>query len=219
MQTGLGAPRPYRGFPTGDQALDPGLVRAAMDREGVPFGKGDAVIGVAPAMYGEDGGHAVAVRIGLDGYSIRTEQFAMLGETVDRVSDLVGMTGLTVDSIVVDPTGVGAGLVDMLRGRGLAVIECPWKGRPESTVLYRDRGAELCLRFRKWAERGALSADVVTEGDIETLRVQSNRDGKVETPPNFGMLGLPSGVVRPHPRAQAFALTFGGTRHRAEWGG
>jgi len=57
------------------------------------------------------------------------------------------------DKIIVDSTGIGAGVFDILKENGLPVIECKFGGAPRNKILFQNTKAEMYWYARSLFEK------------------------------------------------------------------
>jgi hypothetical protein len=128
-----------------DQFISPAAVDAAVKRELDPSHNDPLVIGVDVARYGSDQS-VIFPRKGRDARSIAPLVFR--GISLDKLEDYVVhfCANHPVAQIMIDGTGLGAGLCDHLIRRGFNVTDIQFAGRPQQMidgVRYANRRAEI----------------------------------------------------------------------------
>lgn len=133
----------YNGFISVD------IARAAIERELTLDSGAGLVMAVDVARFGNDSS-VIGYRQGRDARSRPFKKFK--GLTITRLAEIVMQEAdrERPDMIVVEATGVGAGLVDMLRDRGYKVHEVHPGAAAEKHELYVNRRAEYWSTMRDW---------------------------------------------------------------------
>lgn len=67
--------------------------------------------------------------------------------------------GEAYDYVVVDPIGLGAGIIDRLREQGISVIEVNVSGKPHDPLKYKNLTSELWDKMKTWLEVGSITED------------------------------------------------------------
>ncbi len=135
-------------------------VLAALQRE-LPYTPNEPVVlGVDPARFGNDGS-VIFPRQGLDARSRPVERYQGLDtvELAAKVSDAARRYNAA--AIFVDGTGIGAGVVDILRRGHFNVFDVQFASKPSAKTLapgmkLANKRAEIYLECRDWLERGCL---------------------------------------------------------------
>lgn len=125
------------------------IMRAAIERELTPDYQAGLIMAVDVARYGSDSS-VIAFRQGRDAKSIPSKKFkglslVKLAEICMREADIH-----RPDVIVIEATGVGAGVIDIMRDRGYKVVEVHPGAAAEKHELYVNRRAEYWSIMRDW---------------------------------------------------------------------
>jgi hypothetical protein len=107
------------------------------------------ILGVDVARYGDDS-TVFSLRRGRD---FRThQQLQFRGLSTVKVAELVMQTAELhrVDGIVIESTGVGAGVIDVCRDRGCKIVEVHPGSPALEPLIYVNKRAELWGKMRDW---------------------------------------------------------------------
>ena len=131
------------------QFIGPELVDEAIRRQLSPSGD-PLVIGVDVARFGSDSS-VIYPRRGMDARSILPLEFRNI--PLDQLEDQIisFCNQHRVSYVFVDGTGIGGGLVDHLRRRGLNVIDVQFASRPDATIdgiRWANKRAEIWGHLR-----------------------------------------------------------------------
>lgn len=128
-------------------------VEAAMER-GVYTDRSDPlIIGVDVARFGM-AESVIYPRIGMDARSWPARRYRgldvvqLVGKVVEMVREFKDL-GLKCSGLFVDGTGVGGGVVDMLRNLGYNPIEVQFGSRPTDSNTYRYKSDEIWGKMRE----------------------------------------------------------------------
>lgn len=150
---GLFPSQSFNGFISTDAVHD------AMTRELYSDKDAGLVMAIDVARYGVDSS-VIGFRQGRDARSIPKKKFK--GLSLTKLAE-IAMNEANVhkpDAIVVESTGIGAGLVDIMRDRGYKIIEAHPGAPAFETKLYVNRRAEYWSEMRDWIyEQGCLPED------------------------------------------------------------
>lgn len=182
------------------------IAREAMERDMIADNGAGLIMAIDVARFGDDES-VIGFRQGRDARSRKFKKFK--GLTITKLAE-IAMREADIhqpDAIVVEATGVGAGLVDIMRDRGYKVIEVHPAAPAARDALYVNKRAELWYLMRDWlAEEGCIS----DEGDMFTqlttiLYTLDRHEQRVKIEPKQEMKkrGLPS-----PDEADTLALTF-----------
>lgn len=190
----------YNGFIGVDAVND------AINRELTMDHGAGLVMAIDVARFGNDTS-VIAFRQGRD---FRTRKYLQFkGLTITKLAE-IAMQQADIhkpDAIVVESTGVGAGLIDILRDRGYKVIEV----HPGSAAIkfdhYVNKRAEYWDGMREWIqEEGCLPEDADLKAQLTTILYAFDRHEqriKLEAKEDMKKRGLPSPDI-----ADTLALTF-----------
>lgn len=182
------------------------IVKDAQCRELVSDSDAALIMAIDVARFGNDRS-CIRYRQGRDARSIPTKTFK--GLTITKLAE-IAMRDADIhkpDAIVVEATGVGAGLVDIMRDRGYKVVEVHPGAAANKHELFINRRAEYWSEMRDWlAEEGCIdpSDDLFTE--LTTILYSLDRHEqrlKLEAKEEMKKRGLPS-----PDNADTLALTF-----------
>lgn len=193
------------------------LICAAVGRVRPPASGAQGVVGLSPSMFGDEL-TCVVLRAGLEARS-----WLMPRSDLVSLASAIGLlcrdAGTPIWAIVVRSDGIGAGAADVLREETpFPVVERSLRDRPDDTVAYRDRGAELIARLRAWLDHGKLPTDQLLMHELLNLRTRRNHiDGRLEMPGRDWL--RQRGLRPPHPIAATLALTFAVRDYVPEWEG
>ena len=151
-------------FPRGGsmQFIDSETVEAATRREAVSSWRQPLIIGVDVARFGDDQS-VIYFRRGLDARTVPPLKFRGL-DTVDLAGKVVEQAmAHNAQAIFIDETGVGAGVVDMVRKwmPELLVIGINNGGKANRYTMGSDmpssanKGAEMWASMREWLKTGS----------------------------------------------------------------
>jgi len=120
------------------------------------------------------------------------------------------------DAIIIESTGVGAGVIDILRDRGYRVIEIHPGAPANENEHYYNRRAELWARCRDWIiDEGCITDDPVLFEQLTTILYSFDRheqriklEGKDDYQKRTGLSSTD--------RADTLVLTFGVTLPRRD---
>lgn len=157
-------------FPLGDVngVIPLYLIERAVGRNDVvPYG--EEVWGVDVARMGDDRCALVKRRGNVVMEKPQTWGQVTLDVTADRVFDEYMEARIKPVRIVVDAIGVGAGVADMLRKRGLPVDALNVAEVASSKKAYHRKRDELWFRAREWFETGNVSVPKGCDGLVEEL--------------------------------------------------
>ncbi len=180
-------------------------VDAAMERKMHPDSQAHAsvIIGVDPAWLGGDRTAAV-VRRGM----MARVLFSVRGTDTGRTAHLVARHAaqLEADTVFVDQTGVGAGVLDQLARTRHPVVGIAFGGSPANPENYVNRRAEMWWRMKDWLALGpSLEANRDLRVDLIGPEYFVNDAGKIqlESKDDMRKRGLASPDL-----GDALALTF-----------
>lgn len=182
------------------------IVNDAMTRElETDFNEG-LIMAIDVARYGNDSS-VIGFRQGRDARSIPKKKFkglslVKLAEIAMREADMH-----RPDAIVVEATGVGAGLVDIMRDRGYKIVEVHPGAAAHAFDLYINRRAEYWSMMRDWLyEKGCIPEDPELFRQLTTILYTLDRhEQRVKLEPKEEM--KKRGLESPDD-ADMLALTF-----------
>ncbi len=187
-------------------------VEKAMERK-APAGYREAapcVFGVDPAWMGTDRS-AIVMRRGLEARVIAVVRGA---DTV-RLAELVAARCVQhePDTIFVDQTGVGAGVLDQLQHAGYPVIGVAFSQTPTEPDRFLNRRAEMWWKLKEWLEQEPfLEANPDLRDDLVAPEYFLTSTGKIQLEAKDSMRRR--GLASPD-LGDALALTFAmPVRHR-----
>ena len=96
---------------------------------------------------------------------------------------MLAVNRYSASAVCVDGTGVGGGVVDQLRSRGVNVHEVQFGGRPDSIHLgvnYMNKRAEIWGVMREWLATGSI---MPTVADISAAKNAANASQLTGTVP------------------------------------
>ena len=135
------------------------IVRMAVERELVSDSGAALIMGIDVARFGNDKS-VIGFRQGRDFRSRPWKTFKGLS-TVKLAN--IAMQEVDIhkpDAIVIEATGPGAGVIDIMRDRGYKVIEIHPGARPDQYDLYVNQRAQNWARMRDWLyEQGCIPDD------------------------------------------------------------
>lgn len=193
------------------QFIGADLVAAAQERDVRAITAMDApILGVDVARFGTDAS-SVAIRCGRNArdlpgrtyHGLDTRQLAM--EVARLVNELRQTLGFSHVYIAVDGIGVGAGVVDTLRGWHFDVVDVQVAGRAIDARTYANVRAELYGKLKDWLAGGAIEVTPELAEDITAADFGFNRQGQILLEPKDS---IRSRLGRSPDRADALALTF-----------
>lgn len=182
------------------------IVRQAQNRELHPDSDAGLIMAVDVARYGTD--HSVIrFRKGRDARSFPARKFkglalTKLAEICMREADIH-----KPDAIVIESTGVGAGVVDIMRDRGYRIVEVHPGAQSSEPERYMNKRAEYWSLMRDWLfEQGCINEDDDLFSQLTTILYSMDRHEqrlKLEAKEDMRKRGLPS-----PDDADTLALTF-----------
>lgn len=182
-------------------------VRGAQERElEVLDHMAGLIMAIDVARFGNDSS-VIGFRQGRDARSIQRKKFK--GLTITKLAEVAMREAdrFRPDAIVVEATGVGAGLVDIMRDRGYKVTEVHPGAAAHEFNLYVNRRAEYWSDMAKWIEEeGCIPDDKDLFDQLTTIRYSLDRHEqrvKLEPKEEIKKRGLPS-----PDDADMLALTF-----------
>lgn len=171
------------------------VARLAIERELVLDMGAGLIMAIDVARFGNDSS-VIGFRRGRDARSIPFKKFK--GLSITKLAE-IAMKEADIhrpDAIVVEATGVGAGLVDIMRDRGYKIIEVHPGAAAEKYDLYVNRRAEYWSIMKDWLyEEGCISdsGDMFTQ--LTTILYTLDRHEqriKLEAKEDMKKRGLPS---------------------------
>lgn len=197
---GLFPAQSYNGFISVDVA------RLAIERECVLDSSAGLIMAIDVARFGNDSS-VIGFRRGRDARSIPFKKFK--GLSITKLADICMREAdiYRPDAIVIEATGVGAGVCDIMRDRGYKVTEVHPGAAAEKHDLYVNRRAEYWSIMKDWMyEEGCISdnGDLFTQ--LTTILYALDRHEqrlKLEPKEEMKKRGLPS-----PDDADTLALTF-----------
>lgn len=182
------------------------VVNDAIQRELISDSMAALIMAVDVARFGDDSS-VIGYRQGRDARSRPFRKFK--GLTITRLAEIVMQEAdiQRPDAIVVEATGVGAGLVDILRDRGYKVIEVHPGAAAFEHNLYINRRAEYWSEMRDWLyEEGCIPEDPALFRQLTTILYSLDRhEQRVKLEPKEEM--KKRGLESPDD-ADTLALTF-----------
>lgn len=183
------------------------IARMAMERD-LEYSDSQAglIMAVDVARFGNDSS-VIGFRQGRDARSIPSKKFK--GLSITKLASICMQEADThrPDAIVVEATGVGAGLVDIMRDRGYKVVEVHPGAAAERHDLYINRRAEYWSIMRDWMyEEGCIADTDELFTQLTTILYSLDRHEqrvKLEPKEEMKKRGLPS-----PDDADMLALTF-----------
>lgn len=180
-------------------------VNDAVNRDIVPDYEAALIMAADVARFGNDES-VIGMRQGRNGRfpfkrfkGLSTTRFA---EMIAREADIH-----RPDAIVIESTGVGAGVIDTLRDRGYKVIEVHPGSRAHKFDHYVNKRAEYWDEMRQWLyEEGAIDDDIDLKQQMTTILYTFDRHEQriqLESKEAMKERGLPSPDI-----ADTLALTF-----------
>ena len=179
----------YNGFISAD------IVNDAMQRESYEDGGEALIMAIDVARFGDDCS-VIGYRRGRDARSLPFRKFK--GLTLVKLAE-IAMREADIhrpDAIVIEATGVGAGVVDIMRDRGYRIIEIHPGAQADRRDLYINRRAEYWSIMRDWMyEEGCIPPDAGLFTQMTTIQYTLDRhEQRVQLEPKEAMKkrGLPS---------------------------
>lgn len=161
------------------------------------------VLAVDPARYGDDRS-VILRRHGLQAYPPRVlaklDNVALAGVVAEEIRDF------RPDAVFID-AGQGAGVIDVLRNMGHAVVEVPFGGAPIKAGRYFNKRAELWGEMAEWIKAGgALPAEETDlASELSSAVYDFNGAGKMRLEPKEE---IKKRIGKSPDLADALALTF-----------
>lgn len=197
---GLFPAQSYNGFISTDVA------NAAMQRELLEDKAAGLIMSVDVARFGNDRS-VIGFRQGRDARS--RPPLIMKGKSVVELAD-IAMRQADLhkpDAIVIEGTGVGAGVIDIMRSRGYRVTEVHPGAAASQHEFYVNRRAEYWSEMRDWLhEEGCIREDGILFKELTTIQYTLDRHEqriKLEAKEDMKKRGLDS-----PDEADMLALTF-----------
>ncbi|MCK5133541.1 MAG: terminase [Candidatus Sabulitectum sp.] len=169
--------RVYGQFPSQsfDGFISLNVVNDAVERDYVYDGQAGLIMAVDVARYGDDLS-IIGFRQGRDARSRPMRKYSKLGnvEMADRVAEAAGRE--RPDAIVIESTGPGAGVIDILRFRGFRITEIHPGANAIDHEHYANRRAEIWGLGRDWiVEQGCLPDDENMRAQLVAIRYTLDR--------------------------------------------
>lgn len=147
------------------QFIPADVVAEARKRDVAPINMQDApILAVDPARFGTDSS-CIAIRVGRNARDLGSRQFRGLDtrqlamEVARLANELRSVYHFPLVHICVDGIGIGAGVVDTLRGMGFDVTDVQAAGRATDYRTYLNTRAELYGRMKDWLQSGGAIED------------------------------------------------------------
>ena len=156
------------------------LAHAALHREISSQAEFPVILGVDVARFGNNFS-VIYPRQGRDASSRKPELYSGIDTTQLTNRIVLAVIRYSASAVCVDGTGVGGGVVDQLRSRGVNVHEVQFGGRPDSIHLgvnYMNKRAEIWGVMREWLATGSIMPTVADISVINEL-----------TAPTYGFAG------------------------------
>jgi len=155
------------------------LVEEAQERELAHDPGAPLVMGVDVARFGDDQS-VIYFRQGRDGRSMPPVKFRKMdtAELAHRVAEFANK--YHPDAIFIDGTGVGGGVVDMLRKMKYQIFDVQFAGRAEDPLRYVNKRAECWGRMREWLAYGAIGDDKQLADDLPGPEYEFDATGKIK---------------------------------------
>jgi len=199
-----------------NQFISP-IVDEAMRRELSPTWNDPLVIGVDVARFGDDMS-VIYPRRGCDARSILTLTFRNI--PLDRLEDQIVefCNAHRVEAVFVDGTGVGGGVVDHLRRRGLYVIDVQFGAKPDQAfdaTKYANKRVEIWGAMREALTRLCLPNNGDLREQLIGPEYTFNLRTEIQLEPKDAMKrrGLPSPDL-----ADALAVTYAAPMSKRQTG-
>lgn len=190
------------------------VVNAAAERELVADSGAGLIMSIDVARFGDDQ-TVIGFRQGRDHRSRPAKSFKGLSNV--RVAEIAmeEANRERPDAIVIESTGPGAGVIDILRSRGYRVIEVHPGAQAIESGKYFNRRAELWSKMRDWLwDQGCIPEDPELFKQLTTILYTLDRHEqrtKMEAKAEMKKRGLPS-----PDKADMLALTFAATIPRRD---
>jgi hypothetical protein len=160
----------YNGFISVD------IARMALERELFPDANSALIMAVDVAHFGLDCS-VIGFRQGRDARSIPWKRFK--GLSVPKLAEMA-MREAQIhrpDAIVIEGTGIGAGVIDIMRDRGFKVTTIWPGGQPDDVGTYANKRAEFWARMRDWLfEEGCIADDHNLFTQLTSIQYSLQRD-------------------------------------------
>jgi hypothetical protein len=130
------------------------------------------------------------------------------GESLMHVADVIATTAREwgADAILIDATGIGAGVVDRLRQLGVHVIGVEGAAKPINPA-YANKRSECWVQMMQWLkDGGSLPPDEGLVAELTAPRYEYGNNGKLLLEPKDQ---IKTRLSRSPDLADALALTFG----------
>jgi hypothetical protein len=163
------------------------------------------IMGVDVARFGDDES-VIAVRVANDMRSIPLLKFSGYDSVQLAHAVMDAASRYKADVIFVDETGIGAGVVDILKRKVPGVIGINFAQKADDPKRYTNKRAEMYDRFREWTEGDAVlpdDRDVIEE--ICILEYDHDVNGKLRLEKKAD---LKKRIGKSPDIADAMALTF-----------
>lgn len=189
-------------------------VHEAIQRELTPDYGAALIMAIDVARFGGDE-TVFGFRQGRDARSIEYKSFK--GLSTVRVAELAAkeINIHRPDAVVIESTGPGAGVIDILRDKGFKIIEIHPGSRAMAHEHYMNKRAECWDMMRDWLyTEGCINDDKDLYSQLTTIKYTLDRHGQriqLEAKEDMKKRGLPS-----PDRADTLALTFGVTIARRD---
>jgi hypothetical protein len=184
-------------------------VELAMKRDDC-FLKTPRIMGIDVARFGDDQS-VILVRDGdlVSRDLIKTYRGIDLVQLAGHAAEMIN--NHKPQAVVVDGTGVGGGVVDILRSRGFQIIEFNGGNEPADKAMYFNKRAEAWGKMRDWLRNGraVLPPDLIDlRDDLIGIEYGFANDGQIqlERKQDLKKRGLSSPDL-----GDALAMTFGVT--------
>lgn len=188
-------------------------VNLAMQRDidGAAYINEPKVLGVDVARFGSDRS-AICRRQGLLTSKIQVIRMADTVQLADQVAFCIDLEKPT--AVFIDETGIGAGVVDLLRHRGFVVEGVNFASRASDPRVHLNKRVEMWDEGSRWVKRGGcLPTDAELRTELTGPVYWFNPKGQkcLESKEDMTARGLAS-----PDKADAFCLTFAGPVARPE---
>ena len=194
--------------------IPPSIVDMAIERELTHDSGAPLIMAVDVARFGDDES-VIGYRQGRDARSRRMKSFK--GLTTVKLAEIVMQEANRErpDAIVVESTGPGAGVIDILRSRGYRVVEVHPGSAAVEHDKYANKRAEIWVWMRDWfIEQGCVADDPELYKQLTSILYMLDRHEQriiLEAKRDMKKRGLPS-----PDRADTLALTFAATVARRD---
>lgn len=182
------------------------IVNTAMQRELTSDSGAALIMAIDVARFGDDT-TVMGFRQGRDHRSREPKEFKGLDNV--RIAEIAMQEANREkpDVIVVESTGPGSGVIDILRSRGYRVVEVHPGAPANNPKIYFNRRAEIWSLMRDWLiENGCVPEDPELFKQLTTILYSLDRHEqrtKMEAKKDMKLRGLPS-----PDKADMLALTF-----------